>query len=138
MFNPGLPVGEIWPQTLPHPTEVAHASSHRVRWLLIEIVFPINSISPDDVHEINLVNVFWYEARKLRLFLQHQCDRECQFILNVSTFMTWSDEDFIGRICRLARRCAKPLMALRTTQRAKALYVRQWTRHDMFMNSGRG
>lgn len=67
---------------------------------------------------------------QLRLFLQQQLEAEpaASYVLSPTNYMTWADEDFIGRISRLSRRAHKLTTAKRTLQRAKCLYVRQWTR----------
>ena len=40
--------------------------------------------------------------------------------------MTWSDEDFIGRVARVSRRCHAATTAQRTLARCLGLYRRQW------------
>ncbi|CAL1132680.1 unnamed protein product [Cladocopium goreaui] len=51
---------------------------------------------------------------------------DAQWFLSISTYMTWSDEDFIGRISRISRRTSPLTAADRTITRALALYRRQW------------
>lgn len=72
-------------------------------------------------------NFFCPTKRTLRLDLQHQLrDPSCQYALNPAVNMTWQDEDFIGRIARVSRRCHTATTASRTTDRCLGLYRRQW------------
>ena len=64
---------------------------------------------------------------QLRLQLQHQLP--ARMVLNLTSYMCWTDEDMIGRIARLSRRAHKKTTPMRTLERAKCLYVRQWARH---------
>ena len=63
----------------------------------------------------------------LILQLQHQLP--ARMVLNLTSYMCWTDEDMIGRIARLSRRAHKKTTPMRTLERAKCLYVRQWARH---------
>lgn len=53
---------------------------------------------------------------------------EAQWFLSMTTYMTWSDEDFIGRISRISRRTSPQTASERTISRSLGLYKRQWTR----------
>jgi len=61
------------------------------------------------------------------LDIQHQLMiPECEWILNPAINMTWSDEDFIGRVSRVSRRTHSATTARRTIDRCLGLYRRQW------------
>ena len=75
--------------------------------------------------------VFGFFMRKVhpaRLDLKHALLQypDAQWFLSISTYMTWSDEDFIGRISRISRRTSPLTAADRTITRSLALYRRQW------------
>ncbi|CAE7396357.1 Ankrd17, partial [Symbiodinium pilosum] len=65
-------------------------------WHIVAGYSTLASLSAKFGHKLYHIRPKLHMLAHIVLFLQHQCDRECQFILNVSTFMTWSDEDFIG------------------------------------------
>ena len=66
----------------------------------------------------------------LSLYLQNQLESDSiEQIFNLTNYMVWADEDFIGRISRLSRRAHKLTTHWRTLQRAKCLYLRQWSRN---------
>eukprot|EP00438_Fugacium_kawagutii_P011664 Skav232198 [mRNA] locus=scaffold3716:99180:102349:- [translate_table: standard] len=75
---------------------------------------------------------FDYSTFKLpqnSLDLQHQLSRlQCRWVLNPSVNMTWSDEDFIGRVARVSRKTHSATTARRTISRCLGLYRRQWIR----------
>lgn len=62
-----------------------------------------------------------------RLDLQHMLERPtCAWVLNISIHATWADEDFIGRVSRVSRRCHVATTAWNTIQRALGFYRRHW------------
>lgn len=67
---------------------------------------------------------------QLRLDLHHQLlDPEVELLVNPAIWMTWSDEDFIGRICRLCRKTHVLSSPQRTIDRALSLYRKQFASH---------
>ena len=67
---------------------------------------------------------------QLRLDLHHQLlDPEVELLVNPAIWMTWSDEDFIGRICRLCRKTHVLSSPQRTIDRALSLYRKQFGSH---------
>lgn len=63
-------------------------------------------------------------------------DEQVEFLLNPCVHMTWSDEDFIGRVSRVSRRCHPVTCATRTIDRCLGLYRRQWI--SMFGDAYKG
>ena len=66
----------------------------------------------------------WHNSRRdlaLQLEIPHLL-----YLLNPTVHMTWADEDFIGRVARVSRRCHPRLCASRTIDRCLGLYRRQW------------
>lgn len=59
--------------------------------------------------------------------MQHQLNTEgCKWIMSPTAWMTWSDEDYIGRISRISRRCHNLKTASRAIDRALGHYRRQF------------
>ena len=64
---------------------------------------------------------------QLRLDLQHMLSLDqCNHCLNPSILMTWSDEDYIGRVSRICRRTHALTAPSRCIDRALGFYRRQW------------
>ena len=64
---------------------------------------------------------------QLRLDLQHMLlVDQCNHCLNPSILMTWSDEDYIGRVSRICRRTHALAAPSRCIDRALGFYRRQW------------
>lgn len=75
----------------------------------------------------------------ITLDMQHQLARPgCKFILSPSAHMCWTDEDMIGRISRLSRRCHALTTARRTIDRALCNYRRLFSIHfsGSYMQNG--
>ena len=49
-----------------------------------------------------------------------------------SGYATWSDEDYVGRISRISRRCHTMTTVRQTISKALAYYRRQWTKEFGF------
>ncbi len=73
----------------------------------------------------------WCSTQKLlRLDIQHQFEKPgCEFALSPVAHMCWTDEDMIGRISRLSRRCHALTTARRCIDRALCNYRRQFGIH---------
>lgn len=64
----------------------------------------------------------------VRLDIQHQIQTGAPAILSPTMFMTWQDEDFIGRACRISRRCHPWTTAARTIDRSLGYYRREFAK----------
>ena len=53
-----------------------------------------------------------------------------------SGYATWSDEDYVGRISRISRRCHTMTTVRHTISKALAYYRRQWTKEFGFWVPG--
>lgn len=76
-------------------------------------------------------HLFWCLIQNLlRLDLQHQIERAgCQYALSPVAHMCWTDEDMIGRVSRLSRRCHPLTTTRRCLERALCNYRRQFGIH---------
>ena len=54
-------------------------------------------------------------------------DENCLAIVSPVIYMTWTDEDFIGRVSRICRRTHALTAPLRCIDRALGHYRRQWS-----------
>ena len=65
--------------------------------------------------------------QRRRLDIQHMLEKPtCAWILNITIHATWADEDFIGRMSRVSRRCHVATTAWNTIYRALGFYRRHW------------
>lgn len=74
----------------------------------------------------------WYMRPKVHMQshivrdLEYQVLAGCDHCLNPACFATWSDEDFIGRIARCARKVHPIQMARNTIKRCLITYRKEW------------
>lgn len=127
VFNFGSIDCTAWNLRIPNETETSHDDSHRVAWdeLLVDFLEPMYFKSGDPFH------LFWCLIQNLlRLDLQHQIERAgCQYALSPVAHMCWTDEDMIGRVSRLSRRCHPLTTTRRCLERALCNYRRQFGTH---------
>lgn len=62
----------------------------------------------------------------ITLDMDHQLKSGVDFVMSPTAHMTWADEDFIGKICRISRRTSPMTCAWRTIDRALGHYRRQF------------
>lgn len=67
----------------------------------------------------------------LRLTMSHQL-QSAGYSLNPCVWMTWGDEDFIGKVARTSRRQHARTAPVRTIQTCLITYLRQWRDHFDF------
>ena len=127
LLDTGIPVLQSRVLWLPGPSKSSYVSPHSASWqvLIVVLVSRTTSIFCDFFNFYGSMKTL-FEQIFLGLTYNTSWFFECEWILNPAINMTWSDEDFIGRVSRVSRKTHSATTARRTIDRCLGLYRRQW------------
>lgn len=67
-----------------------------------------------------------HHQQEIGLWMVDQLARGTLMVMSPRTFATWRDEDYIGRVARMSRRCHSWTICIGTMRRALMHYKRKW------------